>query len=70
MCPPTTDNEYYFNMLTGQVEHGQLSSWTHRMGPYPTEEAARHAFELARKRTEAWDEDDRAWGDEDDDSDD
>ncbi|PFG32862.1 hypothetical protein [Sanguibacter antarcticus] len=51
--------EFYFNTQTRQVEEGKPSSWTHRMGPYPTREAAAHALETAERRTESWDEDDR-----------
>jgi len=31
------------------------------MGPYPTREEAAQALESARRRTEAWDEDERRW---------
>jgi hypothetical protein len=31
------------------------------MGPYDTEEEARHALETARARNEKWDEEDREW---------
>lgn len=51
--------EFYFNTKTRQVEEGKPSSWTHRMGPYPTREAAERALEKAERRTEAWDEEDR-----------
>ncbi|GAA2527977.1 SPOR domain-containing protein [Rarobacter incanus] len=66
MGSPSTD-EYYFNTLTGKVERGQLSSWTHLMGPYPSPEAAQHAFDTARQRTKDWDDEDKRWGDEEDD---
>jgi len=62
---PTTD-EWYFNTLTGEVEHGKASSWTHRMGPYPTQEAAQNAYASARERTRQWDDEDARWGDEQD----
>ena len=48
--------EFYFNTKTRQVEVGKPSSWTHRMGPYPTREAAERALQIAQVRTEAWDE--------------
>lgn len=51
--------EFYFNTKTRQVEEGKPSSWTNRMGPYPTREAASHALEKAVRRTEAWDEEDK-----------
>ncbi|WP_308281601.1 SPOR domain-containing protein [Cellulomonas sp. PS-H5] len=55
---PVAD-EFYYNTETGQVEQGKQSTWSHLMGPYPTREAAQHALEKARSRTEAWDEEDR-----------
>ncbi len=57
---------YWFNTLTGEVERGRQSSWTHLMGPYDTPEEAAHALDKARERTESWDEEDREWRDGDD----
>lgn len=42
--------EFYYNTETGQVEEGKQSDYTERMGPYPTREAAAHAWEIARQR--------------------
>ena len=47
--------KYYYNIKTHQVEEGRQSSWTELMGPYSTREAAEHALDLARERTQAWD---------------
>jgi len=47
--------KFYYNLKTGQVEEGRQSPWTDLMGPYPTREAAEHALETARARTQAWD---------------
>jgi hypothetical protein len=52
-------DEFYYNTETRQVEQGKQSTWSHLMGPYPTREAAEHALEQARARSEAWDEADR-----------
>lgn len=52
-------DEFYYNTETRQVEQGKQSTWSHLMGPYPTREAAQHALEKARARSEAWDEADR-----------
>lgn len=52
-------DEFYYNTETHQVEQGKQSTWSHLMGPYPTREAAEHALEQARARSEAWDEADR-----------
>ncbi len=54
--------EYYFNARTGEVEEGRQSSWDDLMGPYATREDAAQAFEIARKRSAAWDDDDADWG--------
>jgi hypothetical protein len=48
--------EFYFNTKTREVEEGKPSSWTNRMGPYPTREAAQDALGKASARTEEWDE--------------
>lgn len=60
------DEGYYFNVETGEVEQGKQSSWSSRLGPYPTREAAQQALETARRRTTAWDEEDRRRAAEDD----
>lgn len=53
--------EFWFNPATGEVEEGRQSPWTDRMGPYPTRDAAQHALDTARARSEAWDAEDRRW---------
>lgn len=58
------DTGFYYNLTTGQVEQGQQSAWTQRIGPYVTREAAQQALDTARARTEAWDEADRRWREE------
>ncbi len=57
-------DEWYYNTRTGEVEQGKQSGSLHRMGPYPTREAAAEAYERAADRNEAWDEEDRAWNDD------
>ncbi|MCU1432025.1 MAG: hypothetical protein JWP95_1130 [Actinotalea sp.] len=52
---------FWFNPSTGEVEEGRVSPWTDRMGPYPSREAAQQALETARRRSQAWDEEDRRW---------
>ena len=59
--------EYYFNTRTEMVEKGRQSSWEHLMGPYDTAEEATQAMETARKRSKAWDDDDREWRGSDED---
>jgi len=58
---PVIPRQYWYNLRTGQVEEGQLSSWTQRMGPYATPEEAHAALENARKRDEAWQMADDEW---------
>lgn len=53
---------YWYNVATGQVESDDnKSSSDDLMGPYETQAEAANALETARARTEAWDEQDRAW---------
>lgn len=56
--------QYWFNIKTGQVETDETRSQNERvMGPYATAEEAAKALEIARARTEKWDEEDREWKD-------
>src|SRR4051794_4314117 len=50
---------FYFNIETHEVEEGRQSDYTKLMGPYPTREAAAQALETARRRNQAWDEQDQ-----------
>jgi hypothetical protein len=53
---------YWFNVRTREVvEHNDpgRARGEELMGPYETPEAAADALETARKRTEAWDEQER-----------
>ena len=62
MSQESSTQQYWYNTNTGEVEEGpKRSSWTHLMGPYPTREAAQHALDQARRRTDTWDEQDEAW---------
>ena len=55
-------SQFFYNVSTGQVEElatkGQSKDL---LGPYPTREAAQAALDTARKKTEAWDEEDRRY---------
>jgi hypothetical protein len=53
--------QYWYNVRTGEVEEGRQSSWSHLMGPYDTREDAARALDTARRRTDAWDDDDARW---------
>ncbi len=53
---------YWYNVDTGAVETDETRSQNATvMGPYDTEDAAAHALDSARARTEKWDAEDRAW---------
>ncbi|TWE23773.1 hypothetical protein FHX69_5073 [Prauserella muralis] len=62
---PNPDPGWWFNTRTGEVEHGEVSRAIDRMGPYPDEETARRALEIARERTRQADKADAEWGGED-----
>lgn len=49
------DQEYWYNLATGEVECGQQSAVTSLWGPFKTYEEAAHAMDRARERNEAWD---------------
>ncbi len=53
--------KFYYNLKSGEVEEGRQSSWTDLMGPYPTRDAAEHALEIARARTQEWDDGEQTW---------
>ncbi|WP_277213172.1 SPOR domain-containing protein [Isoptericola croceus] len=54
--------QYWYNADTGEVvEARQKPAWTHRMGPYPTREAAERALDTAAQRNENWEDDDAEW---------
>lgn len=65
MADNNPDQGWYFNTRTNQVEHGELGRAVDRLGPYPDEETAKRALEIARERTEAADAADRKWGGDD-----
>jgi hypothetical protein len=50
--------EYWFNVVTHQVEEGPQSDWTQLLGPYSSRAEAEKALEKVRQRNEAWDAED------------
>jgi hypothetical protein len=50
---------WYFNIRTGQVEHGRQSRMTVLLGPYRTREEAQEAYHIAAQRNAAWLKDER-----------
>jgi hypothetical protein len=59
-------DSYWYNLRTGQVEHGTQSSVLDLAGPFDTAEEAARAPELLKNRTEAWEEDERGAAEWDD----
>lgn len=51
------DEEWYFDLSTGDVTKGKIANVFDRMGPYPDEATARRALEIAAQRNAAADED-------------
>ncbi len=59
---------YWYNVNTGKVETEEnRGPGENLMGPYATEEEASRALEIAREKTERWDEQDKAWDEDLDD---
>lgn len=51
--------QYWFDTRTGQVDVGHRKPGKTLLGPYATRAEAEAALETARRRTEAWDREDR-----------
>lgn len=50
----TGSEKYWYNLTTGQVEHGFESPAVDRAGPFDSPEEAARAPELLRERSRAW----------------
>ncbi|MFC7406034.1 SPOR domain-containing protein [Georgenia alba] len=57
-------DEYYYDLGSGQVVRGKARGWTNRMGPYPTAEEAARAMEHAKERNEEWNAENQSWDEE------
>lgn len=53
-------DQYWYNLKTGQVEHGYQSPSVDRAGPFNTAEEAAHALERLRENSRKWAEEDAA----------
>ena len=53
------DDQWYYDTASHSVSQGKQRSFSTRMGPYPTREAAENAIETAKARNEAADAQDR-----------
>ena len=51
--------KYWYNLTTGEVEHGYVSPSVDRAGPFDTAEEAARAPEVIKERSRAWAEEDR-----------
>jgi SPOR domain len=49
--------QYWYNVVTHEVEVDAQSDWTQLIGPYATREEAEKALERVAQRNEAWDAD-------------
>ncbi|MGH3471524.1 MAG: hypothetical protein ACRDPG_05715 [Nocardioidaceae bacterium] len=56
-------DRYYYCLDHHAVEEETGCSAAHRLGPYPTRDAAAHALEKVKERNEEWDNDPR-WNDD------
>lgn len=52
---------WFYCLKHGKVEHGSVCRALDRLGPYPDEETAARALEIAKERTKAADTADREW---------
>lgn len=56
--PDAHQGDYWFNVVTKQVEVGPQSNWKELIGPYATREEAQAAPAKVAERNEAWEEQD------------
>ena len=59
MARPFTEEGWWYNHKTGEVEFGRQSAGMFRDGPYPTKEEALRAPEIWAERSKAWDDDEK-----------
>lgn len=52
--------QYWYNLKTGDVEHGYVSPSVDRVGPFDTAEEASHAPERLAENSRKWAEEDAA----------
>jgi hypothetical protein len=57
-----SDTKWYYCLTHNKAEQGVGCKGGDRMGPYPDENTATRALELARERTKAEDKKDNSWG--------
>jgi hypothetical protein len=52
--------QWWYNHKTGQVEKGRQSLGLHRDGPFASAEEAARAPQIAKERSEAWEDDEKS----------
>ena len=50
-----SDEQWYFDIASGEAVQGKVAGWENRMGPYATRGEAEAALAKAKARNEAWD---------------
>ncbi|WP_017835601.1 hypothetical protein [Dietzia sp. UCD-THP] len=50
-----SEEQWYYDIGTGQALQGKVTNWDNRMGPYATRGEAEAALAKAKARNEAWD---------------
>ena len=58
----SSEKHYWWCLDHGQVEPDEGCANSVRLGPFDDYAEAEKALELARQRSEAWDNDDERWG--------
>ncbi|MEE6281270.1 SPOR domain-containing protein [Georgenia sunbinii] len=58
---PTDIGNFYLDAKTGEIHEGKVAAARHRLGPYPSREAAQQAYSHAEERNESWEAEDREW---------
>lgn len=53
-------SEYWYNVVTKQVEEGPQSDWSQLLGPYQSHAEAEQAIAQVQANNERWDEADEA----------
>jgi hypothetical protein len=51
--------QWWYNHKTGEVEQGRQSLGLHRDGPFDSAEEAARAPEIAKKRSQEWDDEEK-----------
>ena len=50
-----SEEQWYYDIATGQAQQGKVTNWDNRMGPYATRGVAVAALGKEKARNESWD---------------